>query len=200
MLTPARFLVVLNLSIIVGAGCYDDDDLVKTDTHPVFQPPDIHGKPDGGVAAVTQSLVNPGLYACQPGSFPSAGWVQINKSENGYDGDDRCIMIPPNSAYPNIHNGQDTYSWPFGPEGALADNIGNFQFYIPANRCVRMTVWENANYGGGTDSWDVTYCNPPGNGLWSAGAWGLRYQLGVGVSSFKTAYCEYSAWGVCGNW
>jgi hypothetical protein len=94
MLTPAnRFLVVLNLSI-VALGCYDGDDLVKTDAHPAFVAPQHGNPPDAAAWPSTKPVLSGRLNTPPPppGMEPPVEFVQQQLA--GHDTDPAMTACP----------------------------------------------------------------------------------------------------------
>lgn len=143
---------------------------------------------------VAGSVINFAMKQCSSGQREGVdGWVQINRSDNGYDGDLRCMVMSPSTSIPDLyHYPYSVYRWVYRDRTPLFDNIGNVHWYVPLSKCMRVQVWSESNYWGETDS--RMFCNHPGNGGgWSVGMWELNRRLG-GVSSIKTRICDYDGY------
>jgi len=173
--TEYETVYVLNLSI-VALGCYDDDDLVKTDTHSVFQPPDVHGKPDGGVpAAVSQAIIGSGMRSCWVAPEQGHGETVIwREAEGSYPGD--CLVLQAN-LQPDVCN--PAMHWYSGQ--ALNDNIRKVQGYAYDKRCLKVQLFSEWMFGGTMTEYKA--CAGPG-----VYASIFQQNLTPNTSSIKTYY------------
>jgi hypothetical protein len=172
---PVNLWTALTVLAIAFGGCLDGEDLRETDTSPVPQPPDIHGKPsDGGAPAATMDWqqvpaarpvigdvelrqsrldTNPAMGTCPVFGVGAEAWVLTFSQAIPLDqptevNAGKCRLIPPNSTYPNLSDSAHTY-----PNNALMnDNIRTLSTWAAAGKCVRVTLKEHPDWwmGGGT--------------------------------------------------
>jgi hypothetical protein len=184
MLTPAhRFLA---LSIVVGAGCYDGEDLRGTDTHPAFVSPDIHGARDGGVVTSSSSaIIGTGMLSCSlgaPGGGQDIGEVVVMRVADPYPPFDvaNCFVLSPNNSWPTIET--PMHHWYSGIQ--LPGDIKHASYFVPAGTCVGFQPYAGVNYTSPYNflgSWRCRASWELGENwrLWSS-AWNIK--------SLRTAY------------
>lgn len=171
----------LILAAALLAGCSDGPDLVEV---------------------APAALVNPGMVQCTNQSAPPiSGWVRLYADPEGWQSNQsdawnnaRCMMVSPNGNFPNLHNGGPD-QWYYSSGWWVWDNVGSFHFWVPPGKCVSVAVWDGINYTGTKHS--RKHCQPAGQGQWSVFSAQIPYYYGIGVSSMKTAYCDYLGQDTC---
>jgi hypothetical protein len=219
MLTPAhRFLVVLNLSI-VALGCYDGEDLVKTDAHPAFVPPDIHGASDTGVhhavtpgpfvpfvqpgapqvERVSSAIIGTGMRSCDsgaPGGGPQIGEVVIMNQAVQFPTWDpgHCLVLGHNGWWANLHS--PMHNWYTGDQ--LPDDIKHAQYYVPPGFCVGFKPYVDPSFVGAYSFVGSWVCKA----TWQLGENWRLWSSGWQISSMKTAYvyCPNGGCSPPGDW
>ena len=181
MLTPAhRFLVLLNLSIVSLSGCYDGEDLLKTDAHTAFVAPDIG-------APTTSALIGEGMLSCStgaPGGGQEIGEVAITRVAAQFPPFDvgNCFVLNANGWYlwPNIES--PMHHWYSGLQ--LPGDIKSAGYFVPSGTCVGFQPYAGANYTSPYSFLGTWVCKSSGQlgenwRLWSS-AWNIK--------SLRTAY------------
>ena len=207
---PISFLwtgtLIAALAIVFGTNCYDGPELVKTDAHPAFVPPEV-GRPlpatpvvhtmswesaepqlmaphtGLGVEKVSSSLIGTNMRHCEAGGGQQIGEILIERIAQQFPPyePNYCLLLnsPAGGAYwQNLSN--PVHHWPSGT--ALNDDIRFASFFIPSGTCVGFKVYNDANYT--NLAWDHWRCRAS----WELGENWLLWSSNWQITSMKSRY------------